>query len=229
MTRIGRYVPGDTLLHRMRPSVKFLALIAAVVLVLLADRPVPLAAVVLATTALVFFSGVDRRGAVVAAWDLRWFVLFIFMFNALLFSDEKPLLTLGPVHLTVAGVWQGARIAVRIEVVTILGQLLMETTRPQGLVDGVRDLLRPFGRMGLPVEVAALTVGVTLQFIPTLLQECNYLMKAQSVRLGGISDGKMLRRAKDFTHLLVPIFVAAFRRADELSRAMEARGYRIDP
>lgn len=228
MMRIGRYIPGDTFLHRMRPSVKFVALIISFFLVLAADGPAPLAVVVLATASLVIFSGVDRRGAVAAAWGLRWFILLIFAFNALLFSDERPLLVLGPLHLTTAGVWQGARIAIRIELVTILGQLLMETTRPQGLVEGIRDLLRPLARIGVTVEVAALAVGVTLQFIPTLLRECNNLIKAQSIRLGWISSGRMLRRAKDFTHLLVPIFVAAFRRADELSRAMEARGYRID-
>ena len=101
------------------------------------------------------------------------------------------------------------------------------TTRPQQLTSGVRELLRPLARLGVPTEVAALAVGVTVQFVPTLLRESRQLMRAQALRCGGVRSGGIMRRAVSYVRLLVPVFVSAFRRADELSIAMEARGYRI--
>ena len=100
--------------------------------------------------------------------------------------------------------------------------------RPQELVAGVRSLLSPLGRLGLPTEVAALAVGVTVQFVPTLLRESRQLMRAQELRCGGFAARGIMRRAVSYVRLLVPVFVCAVRRADELSRAMEARGYRVD-
>ena len=111
--------------------------------------------------------------------------------------------------------------------VVVLGVLLTATTSPQQLTSGVRDLLRPLARLGVPTEVAALAVGVTVQFVPTLLREGRQLMRAQTLRCSIARHGGIMRRAVSYVQLLVPVFVSAFRRAEELSVAMEARGYRI--
>lgn len=221
------YVWADSPLHRMRASAKLVGLVALVALVVLASAPLELLAASLAVATLVAVSRVGWAGSLRALWGLRWFLLVVFVLNALLFSTVDPLLSLGPAHLTWAGVAQGARVVVRTALVVVLGSLLTATTRPQQLTAGVRSLLRPLARMGVPTEAAALAVGVTVQFVPTLLRESRQLMRAQTIRCGGVATYGIMRRAVSYVRLLVPVFVSAFRRADELSVAMEARGYRI--
>lgn len=221
------YVWADSPLHRMRASAKLVGLVALVVLVVLASAPLELLAASLAVAALVAVSRVGWAGSLRALWGLRWFLLVVFVLNALLFSPVGPFLSLGPAHLTWAGVAQGARVVVRTALVVVLGSLLTATTSPQQLTSGVRDLLRPLARLGVPTEVAALAVGVTVQFVPTLLREGRQLMRAQALRCDAARPGGIMRRAVSYVRLLVPVFVSAFRRADELSVAMEARGYRV--
>lgn len=228
MRSLAGYVWVDSPLHRMGAGPKLVGLLACALLVVLATTPLELFAVSAGVCALVAVSRVGWRAAGRAAWGLRWFLLMVLAMNALFFSDADPLVSLGPAHLTPAGLAQGARVVVRTLLVVVLGTLLTATTRPQELVDGVRRLLRPLGRLGLPTEAAALAVGVTVQFVPTLLRESRQLMRAQEIRCGGVASHGIVRRAVSYVRLLVPIFVSAMRRADELSCAMEARGYRID-
>lgn len=222
------YVWADSPLHRMGAPAKLLGLLACAALVVWASRPLELLAVALGVVLLVAVSRVGWRVAGRAAWGLRWFLVMVLAFNALLFSSADPLFSLGPLHLTGAGVAQGLRVVVRTLLVVVLGTLLTCTTRPQELVDGVRRLLRPLGHLGVPVEAAALAVGVTVQFVPTLLRESRQLMRAQALRCGDVTSRGIVRRAASYVRLLVPMFVSALRRADELSLAMEARGYRLD-
>ena len=223
----GGYVWADSPLHRAPAAAKLAGLVAAVALVVLATTPAQLALAALGVAALVAVSRVGWRAAGRALWGLRWFLLAVLALNALLFSAADPLLSLGPLRLTVSGLVQGVRVVTRTALVVVLGTLLTATTRPQQLTSGVRELLRPLARLGVPTEVAALAVGVTVQFVPTLLRESRQLMRAQALRCGGVRSGGIMRRAVSYVRLLVPVFVSAFRRADELSIAMEARGYRI--
>lgn len=229
MRGVPGYVWADSPIHRVPAAAKLLGLIACVVLVVLASSPLELLAAALGVAALVLVSRVGWRSAVCAAWGLRWFLLMVLLLNALLFSSVDPIFSLGLAHLTVEGVAQGVRIVVRTLLVVVLGTLLTATTRPQELVAGVRVLLRPLARLGVPTEAAALAVGVTVQFVPTLLRESRQLMKAQEIRCGNVATRGIMRRAVSYIRLLVPIFVSAVRRADELSVAMEARGYRLSP
>ena len=222
------YVWVDSPLHRAPAAAKLVGLLVAVALVVLASSPVELALAAFGVAALVAVSRVGWRAALRSLWGLRWFLLVVLCMNALFFSASDPLLSLGPVRLTLAGAAQGARIVARTALVVVLGTLLTATTRPQQLTSGVRDLLRPLARLGVPTEAAALAVGVTVQFVPTLLRESRQLMRAQALRCGPAASGGIMRRAVSYVRLLVPVFVSAFRRADELSVAMEARGYRID-
>lgn len=227
MRGVSGYVWADSPLHRMGAGAKLVGLLACAVLVVLASTPPELLLACVGVVALVAVSRVGWRPAARAAWGLRWFLLLILAMNALFFGEGDPLVSLGPVSLTWEGVAQGLRVVVRTLLVVVLGTLLTATTRPQELVDGVRSLLRPLARVGLPAEAAALAVGVTVQFVPTLLRESRQLMRAQTIRCGGVATRGIMRRAVSYVRLLVPIFVSAVRRADELSVAMEARGYRL--
>lgn len=228
MRALGGYVWADSPLHRAPAAAKLAGLLACSLAVALA-RGVPLALACLAAGALAAASRVGWRRVVAPVWGLRWFLVLVLAMNALFYSREAPLLELGPVALTGAGLAQGATVAVRVAVVCALGSLLTATTRPQELVRGVRALLRPLERLGVPTEAAALAVGVTTQFVPILLRESRQLARAQALRCGPAAGRGIMRRAVNYVRLLVPVFVAAFRRADELSVAMEARGYRVAP
>lgn len=223
----GGYVWADSPLHRMRPAAKLIVLLALVALVVMATTPLSLALVAVLVGALVAVSRVGWRVAAHAAWGLRWFLLAVLVMNALFFGSEGALWSWGPLRLTRAGLEQGGRIVARTLLVVVLGTLLTATTRPQELVDGVRSALRPLARLGVPVEVVALAVGVTVQFVPTLLRESRQLIRAQTIRCGGVASRGIMQRAVSYMRLLVPMFVSAVRRADELSVAMEARGYRL--
>ena len=226
MTTLG-YVWADSPFHRMRAATKLGLFLAAVVCVVLASGPVALCAVTLLTLVAVRVSRVPARRVLSLVWGMRWFLLMILAFNALLFSEKDPIWSFWVLHLTPEGMAQGARVVLRTVLVVALGSLLTCTTKPQEMVQGVRDVLRPLARLGLNTELAALCVGVTVQFVPILLQETQALLKAQSVRLGISGSGNITERITNFVRLLVPIFVSAFRRADELSLAMEARGYTL--
>lgn len=221
------YTWADSPLHRASAAAKLVGLLPCVALVVLASSALELAAVALGVAALVAVSRVGWRDAARAAWALRWFLLMVLVLNALLFSDVDPIIVFGPAHLTAAGLAQGARIVVRTLLILVLGTLLTATTRPQELVSGVRSVLSPLARLGLPVEVVALAVGVTVQFVPTLLRESRQLIRAQEIRCGSVATHGIMRRAVSYIRLLIPMFVSAVRRADELSVAMEARGYRL--
>lgn len=228
MRSFGGYVWADSPLHRAPAAVKLAGLVAGAVLVLAVRGPMALAVVLVAIVALGTVSRAGWRRLLAPLWGMRWFLLVIVALNALLFSSAGSLFSLGPLHLTVPGIERGLWIAARTCLIVILGAMLTATTAPQQVVDGVRDLLRPLARLGVPTEAAALAVGVTVQFVPTLLRESRQLMRAQELRCGAFAARGIMRRAVSYVRLLVPVFVCAVRRADELSRAMEARGYRVD-
>ena len=228
MPEVGGYVWADSPLHRMAPAPKLALLVATAVACALAGGVWGFAVAALLVAALVAVSRVGVRRALGMVWGLRWFLLAVLTMNALLFSHEAAWVEIGPVALTPAGVLQGLAVDARVVLVVVVGSLLTATTRPQELVGDVRTLLSPLARLGVRTEVAALAVGITVQFVPTLLRESRYLMRAQRARAGGGASGSMFGRAVGFARLLVPVFVSAFRRADDLSLAMEARGYRLD-
>lgn len=227
MPDVGGYVWGDSPLHRMPAAPKLVLLVVAMALCAMAQGAAGLIACALAVAAVVRLSRVGWRRALALVWGLRWFLAAVLAMNAAFFSATEPLLSLGPVTVTRAGVWQGVLVDARVCLVVALGSLLTATTRPQELVEGVRTLLLPLARLGVNTEVAALAVGITVQFVPTLMRESRQLVQAQEARGGGAASGSMLSRARGLVRLLVPIFVSAFRRADELSLAMEARGYSL--
>ncbi|MBM6774833.1 energy-coupling factor transporter transmembrane component T family protein [Olsenella profusa] len=235
MRAASGYVWADSPLHRAPAAAKLVGLLACAVLVVVA-RGWALFAVCAGCAVLVALSRVGWRRACAPLWGMRWFLLLVLVMNAL-FAGGVPVggapasvapVAIGPLAPSLAGAAQGLTVVVRVGAVGVLGALLTATTRPQQLVDGVRSLLAPLGRLGLTVEPVALAVGVTVQFVPTLLRESRQIIWAQRIRCGDVSSRSIMRRAVSYVRLLVPIFVSAFRRADELSVAMEARGYRLD-
>jgi energy-coupling factor transport system permease protein len=133
---------------------------------------------------------------------------------------------LGPLKVTIEGIKQGIFMSLRLIFLVLVTSLLTLTTSPINLTDGLEKLLGPGKKIGLPAHELAMMMSIALRFIPTLLEETEKIMKAQIARGADFESGNLWQRAKSMVPLLVPLFVSAFRRADELALAMEARCYR---
>lgn len=222
----GQYIPGSSLLHRLDARAKFfgfLVLIAAVVLTDSVWGYCLTGGFILGAAAL---SRLPRALVTGTARRLLPFFLIVFLMNALLYQGENPLWQWWIVSISWEGIVQGANILLRILLILILSSILTMTTPPMGLMAAIEALLSPLRLLRLPVEDVSMILSVAIQFIPTLMQESDAIRAAQTARGARFESGSLLERARALPPLIVPIFLAAFKRADELASAMEARGYR---
>ena len=222
---IGQYFPGDSFLHRMDARVKILLLLILLIEVFaFTSAPVYLIMTVI-TLLMIMISKVPMRMVLRSLKPLWWIILFTFVLH--LFSHPgRELYRIWQFVITQEGVEQGALISVRLMLLIILSTLLTFTTSPLKLTDALESLLSPFKRLGLPAHELAMMMTIALRFIPTLISETDKIMKAQQSRGADFVTGSILSRLKNMVPILVPLFLSAFRRADDLALAMESRCYR---
>jgi energy-coupling factor transport system permease protein len=225
---IGQYVPRASPVHRLDPRTKILATALLTVVVFLARdfRGLGVFAAFLAAAVLL--------SQVPPAFVLRglrpiWFLLLLTLALQVFFgggAGGTVLWRVGPLVATREGLVQGLFVTGRLLLLVVSTSLLTFTTSPVELADGMERLLNPFRRVGVPAHELAMMMTIALRFIPTLVEETEKIMKAQMARGADLDTGGPLKRARALVPVLVPLFVSAFRRADELAVAMEARGYR---
>lgn len=222
---IGQYFPGDSFLHRMDARVKILLLLILLIEVFVfTSAPVYLLMTGI-TFLMIMVSQVPVRMVLRSLKPLWWIILFTFVLH--LFSHPgRELYRIWQFVITQEGVEQGALISVRLMLLIILSTLLTFTTSPLKLTDALESLLSPFKRLGLPAHELAMMMTIALRFIPTLISETDKIMKAQQSRGADFVTGSILSRLKNMVPILVPLFLSAFRRADDLALAMESRCYR---
>jgi len=222
---IGQYFPGDSFLHRMDARVKILLLLILLIEVFVfTSAPVYLLMTGI-TFLLIMISKVPLRMVLRSLKPLWWIILFTFVLH--LFSHPgREIYRIWQFVITQEGVEQGALISVRLMLLIILSTLLTFTTSPLKLTDALESLLSPFKRLGLPAHELAMMMTIALRFIPTLISETDKIMKAQQSRGADFVTGSIMSRLKNMVPILVPLFLSAFRRADDLALAMEARCYR---
>ena len=222
---IGQYFPGDSFLHRLDARVKSLLLLILLIEVFaFTSAPVYLVMTVI-TFLMITISKVPMRMVLRSLKPLWWIILFTFVLH--LFSHPgRELYRIWQFVITQEGVEQGALISVRLMLLIILSTLLTFTTSPLKLTDALESLLSPFKRLGLPAHELAMMMTIALRFIPTLISETDKIMKAQQSRGADFVTGSILSRLKNMVPILVPLFLSAFRRADDLALAMESRCYR---
>ena len=223
---LGKYVAGDSPLHRLDPRTK-LVTVAAMMTVALASRG--LAPVCAFGLFVLFAGGLSRLPPALLARNLRSF-LWLLVITALLHAFNTPGEPLWRVpwldlQTTREGLQSAALFTLRLATVVTAAALLTLTTSPMELTDGLERLLRPLRRLRVPSHELAMTISIALRFIPVLAEEAERLQKAQMAR-GAEFSGGPVRRARKLVPLLLPLFVSAFARADRLAVAMEARGYR---
>lgn len=222
---LGQFVPGDSPVHRLDPRTKILAMIAYIVLVFLV-RAMPVFAVpLLFVLGALLASGVPARYALSSLRPMRWLIAFMFLINLFFTQGDRVLLSWWIIRVTAEGVRQAVFISLRLILLVAGTSLLTLTTSPIALTDGLERLLKPLKRIRFPAHELAMMMTIALRFIPTLLEETERIRKAQMARGADFETGGLLARARAMVPLLVPLFVSAFRRADELAMAMESRCY----
>ncbi len=223
---IGQYYPTDSLLHRLDPRVKLIGTFAFIVSLFIFHSVYGYLVV------LAFLAGIIKMSRVPFGYIVKGLkaiivlLLFTLFFNIFLTPGEHILVRYGWIKITREGLQSAGFMALRL-IYLILGSSLMTfTTTPNQLTDGLEKVLKPLNRIKVPVHEISMMMSIALRFIPILLEETDKIMKAQMARGADFESGGLLKRAKSLIPLLVPLFVSAFRRANDLAMAMEARCYR---
>lgn len=222
----GRYIPGDSMLHRMDPRSKLLFVFGFILIVFLANNVVTYGLLVSFVLMLILISKMNIRFLVNGLKPVMILIVFTF-FLQLFFNKEGPVIfSIGKVHIYEEGLRMAIFISTRFFLLVFVTTLMTLTTTPITLTDGLESLMKPLNRVNFPVHELALMMSISLRFIPTLMDETDKIMKAQMARGVEFSSGPIKDRIKAIVPLLIPLFVSSFKRAEELATAMEARGYR---
>ncbi len=222
---LGQYYPGNSILHRMDPRAKILCTMIFIIAIFLARDLVSYGLVTGFIALTIVVSGVPFRMVVRAVKPL-WIILLFTMMIHVLSTPGTAIFSWGWITITEEGLKNGTLMTLRLVYLIGFSSLLTYTTSPIVLTDGIEALLVPFKKLGIPAHELAMMMTIALRFIPTLLEETDRIMKAQASRGADFSSGNIWQRAKAMVPLLVPLFISAFRRADDLATAMEARCYR---
>lgn len=224
---IGQYFPGTSPVHRVDPRVKLVLVIALIVTLFLAAGPVSYALLTGFILCIIKMSGIQPKMVVRGLKPVVFIVVFTAVLN-LFYTPGNELWSLGFLHITDAGIRVAILMVVRILLLIIGTSMLTYTTSPIELTDGLEMLLSPLKKIHVPVHELAMMMSIALRFIPTLIEETEKIISAQKARGADFDSGSLIQRARAMVPILVPLFISAFRRADELAIAMECRLYRGD-
>ena len=223
---LGQYYPGNSILHRADPRTKILVSVMYMVLAFVAARALEFAVLAVFVAGAIAASGIPLRVVLRSVKPILPLIIFASIINLFMVPGE-PFFRLWIIAPTREGLGMALRMAARISLIILGGSSLMIfTTTPIMLTDGVESLLGPLKRLRVPVHELAMMMTIALRFIPTLIEEADKIMRAQASRGADFNEGKLLDRARSFIPIIIPLFVSAFRRADDLANAMEARCYR---
>ncbi len=222
---LGQYFPGDTIVHRLDPRTKLILTLVFIVALFNATSYVSYALVLVVELLCMAASHIRPRTALKGLKPLIILIAFTAILNLFYTPGEHLIVEFWIFHIY----WEGVRSAffmmLRIVMLVTGTFLLTYTTSPLALTDGLEMLLGPLKKIRVPVHELAMMMSIALRFIPTLIEETDKIMSAQKARGADFETGSLLQRAKALLPLLVPLFVSAFRRADELALAMECRCY----
>ena len=222
---IGQYYPVDSFVHRLDPRLKIIAVFVYIIAAFFVRTYVGMA-VLLALLLSAIIASRLPIGLILRGMKAVYILLAVtFVFNAFLSGGGTEIFKVWIFRLTTDGLQRAIFMALRLVFLITGASILTLTTTPIKLTDGIERLLSPLAKIGFPAHEVAMMMTIALRFIPTLMEETDRIMKAQSARGASFDEGGLIKRAKAVIPLLVPLFVSAFRRADELAMAMEARCY----
>ena len=221
---LGQYFPGNTVVHRLDPRTKLLLVIVYIVALFLCKWFVSYAVALAFLVTAVALSRIRLKALFKGLKPLIIIIIFTALLN-LFYSEGRVLVEFWIFKITYEGIKNAFFLVLRIMMLVMGTFLLTYTTSPIALTDGLESLLSPLKKIRFPVHELAMMMSIALRFIPTLIEETDKIISAQKARGADFETGNIFRRAKALIPILVPLFVSAFRRADELATAMECRCY----
>ena len=222
---LGQYFPGTTLAHKLDPRTKILLVTLYIVALFCAKGIVTYGILALCLAVCVKISKVGLKALVKGLKPVLFIIVFTGILNLFFTPGDHYVFELGFIHVSNVGLHNAIFMVVRI-MLLIMGTFLMTyTTSPISLTDGLERLLGGLKKVHVPVHELAMMMSIALRFIPTLIEETDKIMCAQRARGADFDSGNLIQKAKAMIPILVPLFISAFRRADELATAMECRCY----
>ncbi len=222
---LGQYFPGNSFVHRLDPRTKLIFLIVYIVALFTASNWISYGVMLAFLAVTIAVSTIPLKSIVRGMKPLVVVLIFTGVLNIFFTVGETKLLSFWGITITLEGIIRAVFMTSRILMLITGTFLLTYTTSPIALTDGLESLLNPLKKIGLPVHEMAMMMCIALRFIPTLIEETDKIMAAQKARGADFENGSLLQRAKALIPVLVPLFISAFRRADELATAMECRCY----
>lgn len=225
---LGQYFPGNTIIHRLDPRTKLIWVVIFIAALFTARDYLSYGVMIVVTAAIVYVSKIKPRTLLKGMKPLIFIICFTGVLNLFYTTGGVTLVDWWIFTITTEGVKRAVMMVIRILMLICGTFLLTYTTSPMALTDGFEILLGPLKKLHVPIHEMSMMMSMALRFIPTLIEETDKIMSAQRARGADFDTGRLLERAKALLPLLVPLFVSAFRRADELAIAMECRLYRGD-
>ena len=222
---LGQYFPGTSPIHRLDPRTKLILLVVYIVALFMAQGWVSYAVMLALLLAAIKISTIPPKSIIRGMKPLVMILVFTGVLNLFFTRDGDVLVELGFLVITEGGLTRALFMMARILMLITGTFLLTYTTSPISLTDGLEALLNPLKKVGVPVHELSMMMCIALRFIPTLVEETDKIMSAQKARGADFENGTLMERARALIPILVPLFIGAFRRADELATAMECRCY----
>lgn len=223
---IGQYVPKESPIHRLDPRTKIMVIFCFVIFVFFANNALSYAWLVLFGVGTAAITKIEPRFILKGLRPVWFLIIFTFILHLFVTREGEILIRLLGFPIYSGALVQGTQIAIRFFLLILVTSMLTLTTTPIEITDAIETLLKPLNKVKFPVHELALMMSISLRFIPTLMQETEKISKAQASRGVDFRTGPLKDRIQAVVPLLVPLFVSAFKRAEELAMAMEARGYR---
>ena len=222
---LGQYFPGQSVIHRLDPRTKLIMLVVYIVALFLAESWVSYGLMLVFLVTVIWLSTIPLKSILRGMKPLVMILIFTGVLNLFFTQEGEVIFHFWILTVTTGGLTRAVMMMSRILMLITGTFLLTYTTSPIALTDGLESLMKPLKKIGIPVHELSMMMCIALRFIPTLIEETDKIMCAQKARGADFETGSLMDRAKALIPILVPLFISAFRRADELATAMECRCY----
>lgn len=222
---LGKYLPLDSCIHKMDPRAKIMAMLFVMVAIFIDAGYLGYLIIGAIVVSIALLGKLKLSFLWRSMKPMLFMLVFLLIINVLVIKDGEILFTIAGFSLYSGALSQTLYIVIRLALMIMVTTILTATTKPLQLTLGIEDLLKPFQVIHVPAHQIAMMISIALRFIPTLIEETQRIMKAQASRGVDMEEGKLMEKIRAILSLIVPLFVSAFQRAEDLAYAMEARGY----
>ncbi|HFI0513518.1 TPA: energy-coupling factor transporter transmembrane protein EcfT [Streptococcus suis] len=222
---LGRYIPGNSVIHRLDPRSKLLAMFAFLLLIFWANNLITNVLIIAFVFAMVLLSQIRLSFFINGLKPMIGIILFTTIFQVFFTPGASVLWEFWIFKVSIEGLQQALIIFIRFVLIIFFSTLLTLTTTPLSLADGIESGLAPLKRLKVPVHEIGLMLSMSLRFVPTLMDDTTRIMNAQRARGVDFNEGNLIQKVNSVIPILIPLFASSFKRADALATAMEARGY----